>query len=306
MLPSHVSPQPSLPRRWRILASRSRRAPWRIASPIALKLLLTYVAVVPDSARAATVVAMFQDGVFPDAGYRGTRDTYLSEQLPDANYGTNSQLLADGSGPSDSGLDRAILMQWDLSEMPPDSTVTSVWTVVNITAEILTATYEMYELRRPWAEQGASWNSAGADAGQAWEVPGARGPTDRGSKVLGVFSATQLGTYTVPLTDAGVAVVQSWVRQPALNFGVIVHDTNHSNSQQFSSREAAQGVRPRLVIGYEAFDGGEADAGFEAGPSAWDLRVGAGCASAPWTEFALTFLGALSLGAWAGATRRKT
>ncbi|MFW6125376.1 MAG: DNRLRE domain-containing protein, partial [Pirellulales bacterium] len=103
---------------------------------------------------------------------------------------------------------------------------------------------------RPWEEGEATWNLTAA--GEPWASAGAQGGADRGSTVLGTVTATSGGAHTVTLGSAGLAVVQSWIDDPAANYGIVIQDyTNASNGFDFRSREAGSpSDRPKLTITY--------------------------------------------------------
>ncbi len=46
-------------------------------------------------------------------------DTYLSQNSPTNNYGSNSTLLIDGDDPGGTGRDKRTLVKFDLSQIPP-------------------------------------------------------------------------------------------------------------------------------------------------------------------------------------------
>jgi hypothetical protein len=109
--------------------------------------------------------------------------------------------------------------------------------------------YEIYEAKRPWDENQATWNAA--SAGQNWQTPGAQGANDRGSTVLGVLTGGA-GAKTFNLNAAGMAVVQKWIDNPATNFGFVIQDYSASSDDlRLRSREAAAlASRPKITIVY--------------------------------------------------------
>ena len=68
--------------------------------------LSNLITVVTDTLPPGGSVAIsFQDGVSPDTGYAGTRDSYISQNAPGSNFGSSAELLLDGDDPSASGND---------------------------------------------------------------------------------------------------------------------------------------------------------------------------------------------------------
>ena len=85
----------------------------------------------------------------------------------------------------------------------------------------------------------------------AWSVAGAQAALDRGTTVLGTLTASAKGKLTITLNAAGIAVVQKWVNNPAVNFGFAIQNYNNANAVVFDSREAtAVANRPKLTVGY--------------------------------------------------------
>ncbi|NUQ62708.1 MAG: tandem-95 repeat protein, partial [Pirellulales bacterium] len=183
----------------------------------------------------------FQDGVFPDASYAGTGDTRIYALNAGTNYGSSSFIRVDGAPSVIDGL-----LRWDLSAIPAGSAVESV----RMSLDILDATsgsYDVYALKRNWVEGEATWIHA--SAGNAWEIPGAMGASDRGTAVLGVVTASALGPAVVELNEQGVALVQSWIIDPASNHGLVIHREGVSKDFEFSSREAVTPAsRPKLEV----------------------------------------------------------
>ena len=187
----------------------------------------------------SSVPLSFQDGL---NGYTGTRDTRLKFDYPDNNYETIGTLQLAGSP------DKTALLEWDLGSIAPGTTVESVSMTLNVT-DASSDSYEIYALNRNWLESQATWNQASSGIG--WEIAGAQGASDRGSTVLGTVTAASTGLATIELNAAGVAVVQSWIDNPASNFGFIIQDFNDAtnNSLEFDSSEVAAVMnRPRLDV----------------------------------------------------------
>jgi len=176
--------------------------------------------------------------------FAATADTYISGGKKTSNYGTASSLIADGNP------DFGALLKWDLSGIPAGSTLQSATLSVNVTGATA-GTYEIYELKRSWAELQATWNKAAT--GTNWQSAGAKGPLDRGSTVLGTVTATATGIRNVVLNAAGLAVVQGWVNNPSTNFGFILQDYANTTKDDlvFSSKKATVAAnRPQLQVLY--------------------------------------------------------
>ncbi|MFT5142850.1 MAG: PKD repeat protein [Rhodothermales bacterium] len=185
----------------------------------------------------------FQDGVSPSVAYAGTRDTKIKSDEPLTSFGSAADLEVDGSP------DYGVLLAWDLGAVPPGATVLSASVRVSVFDPTSDA-YELYALQRPWDEATASWNDASNGVG--WALPGAAGPGDASSQVLGLLRSSQTGVAVMDLNENGLSAVQGWIDQPGTNFGILVRDYDRAqNGVDFHSREAADpGLRPALEISY--------------------------------------------------------
>ncbi|MDH3511387.1 MAG: DNRLRE domain-containing protein [Gammaproteobacteria bacterium] len=197
----------------------------------------------------ALLTLVFQTGVAPSASYMGARDAYLSEQQPDTNAGSESDLLVDGDDPGGSGLDKASLMAWDISAIPPGAVVESASVIIEVTNPTLSQ-YALRAMQRDWQESEATWNQYAA--GAPWSIPGGLGTDDRGTDVLGQVTANATGTQTTLLNADGIALVQDWVDGTLPNYGFILSDTSSGDGLDFWSSEAITPTnRPRLSVEFQ-------------------------------------------------------
>jgi ferric-dicitrate binding protein FerR (iron transport regulator) len=197
--------------------------------------------------RAVTLA--FQDDVSPMPRYAGTRDCQVGEfkQDADRNYGTGGQVWVDGDCRPPQGDDRYALVRWDLSAIPPGSSVLSVTVSVQVVNDPGGHPYDFYEMKREWVENQATWNHSASK--RPWQVPGAKGTLDRGSVILGSLAPRGNGPYTAPFNAAGTAVIQGWVDNPLSNHGFWLGNPDNGDALGFESREAAQPVnRPKLTV----------------------------------------------------------
>ncbi len=192
---------------------------------------------------SGNTTAVFQDGVSAGGTYTGTIDSYIRSDKPTNQNGINYKLEANGDPL------RSMLIAWDTSTIPAGSFVQSASITLNVT-NTSSSTYELYELKRAWAEAQASWNSATTST--PWEVPGALGTADRGASILATVAAPTTGLVTIPLNGAGVALVQYWIDHPQSNFGIVISgDASDTDSLQVDSSEATTAAnRPKLTVIY--------------------------------------------------------
>lgn len=199
---------------------------------------------VPFRTRPLVLTLDFQDG--PE--YSDTRDTAISEVEPGRTFGGDDVLEVDGDEVG--GKSMWGLVRWDLSAIPPGSVVTSVVMTLNVEGRSEKTDYRIYAARRPWSE-GATWREA--EPGRSWGRPGARSPADRTGTELGRFSPRRAGPMEILLNDAGMAVVQAWIRTPAANHGFLLGNDANSDGFKFSSREAKdRTTRPKLTVTFAA------------------------------------------------------
>lgn len=260
---------------------RRRLSPW--PALVAASALLACGPELPrplDHRAFALSTLAFQDGVSPDATYAGTRDTTLDSVFPTTVEGASTLVDFDSIAPSNG------LLLWDVSAIPPGSTVTAATIELLLVTRARTPasmTYELRSLEVSWAEAQATWQQR--LAGTPWGTPGATGDTDHGADIVasGAVPAST-GPWAIPLADAGVALVQRWVDSPSTNFGIWA--SGPAIDVEVASREATTASqRPRLVVDFVAAaadagtdagadagmhqdGGGEQDAGIDAGPDA--------------------------------------
>lgn len=178
---------------------------------------------------------------------QASQDTQLSEAEPTASFGSSAEITVDGDGPD--GKSHWALLRWDLSGLPPTAVVRSAILTLTVSDAAPDMGYDLFEAKRPWAEGEATWRQAGA--GRPWRASGGRSTADRGSELLGTIAPRELGEIPVLLSDAGLAAVQRWIRNPASNHGLFIGHASMSDGFTFQSREAADATRrPRLTITY--------------------------------------------------------
>lgn len=195
----------------------------------------------------ANTTVSFQNGVLPSSSYAGMIDTILKQGSATSNFGTGTTLEVDGD--DGSGVDKSILLKWDTSAIPTSAVATSAsltFKVVDTTA----SAYQLYQIKQSWVETQATWNIFAT--GSNWQTAGAFGANDRGTAVLGTAGPATSGTlYTITLNTAGLAVVQSWINNPASNFGLIIGSATNTDGLDFSSSEvSATADRPKLTVIY--------------------------------------------------------
>ncbi len=200
------------------------------------------------SSPGATVIS-FRTSVFPDSNY-GANDNDISETTPDTNYCGGQTVKVSGSESSGSGKDRSSLFKFDISAVPAGSIVVGAQLSLYVTNGT-TQAYQIYELRKPWTDCEVTWNKASNSL--VWELPGAKGLSDRGTVSLADFGpASDFVFKNVSLNSAGVATVQNWVNNAAVNFGVIIANPDNTDGVNMATNRyiAGKAYYPRLTVAY--------------------------------------------------------
>ena len=200
----------------------------------------------PLVARPIPRVQSFQDGVLPSPDYAGTRDTSIDLASPQATSGSADllRLQRQTSGEHHN----IVLLRWDVSSIPARSRILSGELAFWVTGSIVAPGARAFEIRRPWEESEATWRLA--RAGSPWQMAGARGEQDGGTKTLASILPGAPGWSVFPLTEAGVALLQQWVSAPGSNFGIGI-SKEPPNAWDLASREWANPEhRPMLSVTY--------------------------------------------------------
>lgn len=162
------------------------------------------------------------------------QDTWLESDQPTLNHGGETFVITDGDILATS------LLRFDLTGLSTAATVSKVdlhiFTDFDPGAEV-----RVFRVLESWTEGGATWNRRNATTN--WLAAGAA-PPSTGATPIGTFTpGTQFTEFTVAI-DA--ATVQSWIADPASNFGLGILSVN-ANGPRFTSREATNG-KPFLRI----------------------------------------------------------
>ncbi len=189
--------------------------------------------------QSTNLVMSFKDGAFPNSTYKGTKDACIRKTSPQGNYGTLSDLLVDEVdldpvngkfGPVSS------LLAWDISNVPSKALVKSVSIKLDIFNQSV-GEYWLYQVKTPWTEADASWESIIQNGSV-------------GTEILGVIAPNSGLGYTLNLNTVGIQVVQDWISGSSSNNGFLIKSSGTNDGIDFRSREANSGNRPQLKIEY--------------------------------------------------------
>jgi hypothetical protein len=185
----------------------------------------------PHVASTDTTI-VFQEGISPTVSYDGVADTYIFIDTPMATPGgeTLLRLYYDHR--------QKALLRFELADHIPVSAV-----VTAVRFELRTfqrrppgppeqTDVGLYEVLRPWTEDGASWNDAAL--GERWQVAGCGPGTDRASEYVALTSLQYESTWYAWESAQFTALVQSWVSDPTSNHGMILIGLSPEDRQWWS------------------------------------------------------------------------
>jgi len=179
-----------------------------------------------------------------------SEDTFIAENVPSTIFGSDVSIYADGQYPDTSTDDAYALLRWSLLGIPSGTPVTYATITFNMSS-LSSSAYDLYEMRRSWVENEATWRYASFM--DDWEIDGAKGSSDRGSTELGEIyfhpSTYDVGLRSISLYSDGLDVVRSWIDDASTNHGVLISGTS-SDDLTFDSKESTGGLAsaPTLKI----------------------------------------------------------
>jgi RHS repeat-associated protein len=189
---------------------------------------------------------------FSDLIY-GSILTMLYAPAPATNYGASGSLYIGECSCGVNYFARSLL-KFDLSSIPPGSTITSaalsLWETVDYAANA--RTFRVYRLKRAWDEMGATWPNYFNGSTSLWQVPGAAGLNDVEASDIGsrAFAANEpLGEKSWSLNPARV---QEWVNGSFTNNGLLIRaDVETDDLYIFNASDSPTTTqRPKLVVVY--------------------------------------------------------
>jgi hypothetical protein len=179
------------------------------------------------------VTITFRDGL---NGYSGTQDSYVASGRTGNNYGTSTALEADGSDGSNGEL--VTLIKWNTSSIPTNAAVTSAKVTLRV-SNVSSGAYNLYARNgSAWSESTVTWANASIAANQG--------------TLIGSFTPSSTGLYTLTLNAAGLALVQGWVNGTVANNGLTIRTAGTTNGVIVRSSEyGTSSQRPALSVTYQ-------------------------------------------------------
>jgi hypothetical protein len=141
------------------------------------------------------------------------------------------------------------LLSWDVSSISSSAIVESAQIILQVLDKSATS-FPVFAINRQWDERQATWMLAAQ--GSNWGTSGAQNiSSDRGNTQIGVLNTSGKGSATITLSATGISLVQSWIENPAANFGIIIQNYTGSAVAHIASREAKTvAQRPKLSVTY--------------------------------------------------------
>ena len=193
---------------------------------------------------------------------RPVADTTLQSAFPTFNFGGGTTMTAGGR--RFGGQTRALMLFDVAGNLPADAVINSVSLEVGVVRSpsgVVASTFDLNRLTASWGEgtgqaeggvpagpDAASWNDRFGSSGSPWNTPGG----DFWSVPSGSTRITGLGFYTFNSTPPMIADVQSWLNDPANNFGWVMLSESEMTPvtiERFGSHEDKDNS-PLLTIQY--------------------------------------------------------
>ena len=152
------------------------------------------------------------------------KDTWVDQTSPNTSHATDTVLNIRPSA----GVDQRALVVFDLSSIPPGSTVLSAALYMTVTSGD-TYVVQFYPVTQPWAET-ITWNTQ---------------PTYNAASAGSITLTTSLCTR---VSSFSTALVSTWINDPTSNYGVYLYPPSGAGQASFSSREGTN--PPVLMVNY--------------------------------------------------------
>lgn len=202
-------------------------------------------------------ITVFQQGVYPDAGYIGCIDTQLVQSGPNGNAGAVDELAIRVRPAS---YDLRTLLRFDVSSLPSNVTIESAILTLTCYRTASDMSVGVFKGLVPWIEGTGNYSPAGAGEPcwtfreyntVAWGADGGLAGTDFEAVAEDSKALPSQAAYTLDITDMAAA----WVADPTVNFGLWLLQVGASTTEYASFRSrhyATASSRPKLTIAWNA------------------------------------------------------
>lgn len=214
----------------------------------------------------AAALGVFQIPAAEIVTLRPVADTSLFEFTPDDNMG--GAALAAGRIDRDAGRARALIKFDPAASIPAGARIDSVRFTIRVTKvppSPVNSTFSLHKVLRSWGEGNkavallggpatageATWK-ARAIPSESWGAPGGQAGVDYVAAATASRAIAGVAAYPYESSPGLVADVQSWLDDPANNFGWILissAEDRRKSAKRFGSRETT-GTAPSMIIEY--------------------------------------------------------
>jgi hypothetical protein len=167
------------------------------------------------------------------SGFSPSDDAFIRASSPTSNFGD----LPDIDVRSDDGANRRGFVRFDLSSIPPGSSVTNATLYIYESDSKQDQVTYIYKVTSAWDENSVTWISP-------WINPG--GDFDNSRAYVSFFPIQKNCTLTIDLTD----LVQEWINGSP-NYGFLLYSTGPNHILRYSSKEnSTVAEHPKLQVTY--------------------------------------------------------
>ena len=185
-------------------------------------------------------------------------DTYIKED--DGNYhDTATELLIANPSPPDvlnlgvpdDGNKYLSLLKWDLSSIPTTARVRSVKLRFEVSDVTNDKGYTIHEVLKNWVADETNWTHYAS--GSEWSAEGASSSSDRSLAEMAFLDPRSANEYEISLNEEGINVVQGWIDNPSLNYGIAITKLgiNPDGFSFFAEDYISANPKPTLEVNYD-------------------------------------------------------
>jgi hypothetical protein len=179
------------------------------------------------------------------------KDTHIEEENPGTTYGSATVLQADGSN----GDQERAFLEFMISSALAGADLLQAEVILNITNST-SANYALFAVKREWDEK-ATWVLAEGNTTPtvSWGALGADSDSDKG-EIVATIPKSVTGSVSVPLNDAGLALIEQWISSSSSNHGLMIArqgtTAQDDNLDIASNNHSTAANRPKLRVRYIA------------------------------------------------------
>ncbi len=187
-------------------------------------------------------ISSYQNG--DSNSYIGGEDSYISSGHTTVNYGSETQIIIDGSPTSERGL---ILFKdiigRGFNQVPENSIIKNA----NLTFYVSDTgdQVDVYQILENWTENQVTYNNR--LSGTPWSSTGCSGSPSRSIIISDSFTASSIGKYTINVTNS----LKDWVSGSG-NYGWIFNMPTSNGINILSNEHSVISERPILTVDYQS------------------------------------------------------